>query len=180
MSQSIKLLAMIFTLVLLVGCNQGETLQTYFVDNQETPNFTSVDIPTSIVDFKKTELTPEQKEAFESINRLNFLGYKIKDSIDLTDYNTQLSKVSSILNDPKYNDLVEFNDKGGKVVFKYLGDDDEADEFILFGSSPDLGFGVLRVLGDDMSPQKMVALVDALRQAEVDQGQMQGVMDFFK
>lgn len=173
-------MVLVFTLVLLVSCNQGETLQTYFVDHQETPNFTSIDIPTDIVDFKETELTPEQKEAFESIERLNFLGYKIKDSLDLTDYNNQLSKVNSILKNPKYNDLVEFSDKGGKVVFKYLGDDDEAEEFILFGSSPELGFGVLRVLGDDMSPEKMVALVDALRRADVDESQMQGIMDFFK
>ena len=75
---------------------------------------------------------------------------------------------------------MEFNDKGNKIVVKYIGDDDEADEVIVFGSSEELGFGVVRVLGSNMNPEKMVTLMDAMQKANVDENELQDIMNFFK
>ncbi|RSK39347.1 DUF4252 domain-containing protein [Mangrovimonas spongiae] len=181
MIQSIKkYLYGLLACVMLASCNSGETLQTYFVDRQETPDFTSADLPTSIVMFDKATLTEEQKAAYESVEKLNFLGYKIKDSGNLTTYNTEVAKVKTILNDTKYKDLMEFNDRGGKVVIKYLGEDDSVDEFVVFGSSKDMGFGIVRVLGDNMSPSKIVTLTKAIREADIDTTQLKGLEGFFK
>ena len=46
-----------FLVATLTACNQGETLQGYYVANQETPNFMSIDIPLSFIDIDKIELT---------------------------------------------------------------------------------------------------------------------------
>ena len=88
--------------------------------------------------------------------------------------------MKSILNNKKYNDLIEFNDKAAKVVVKYIGDDDTADEFVVFASSKDMGFGIVRILGDNMRPEKMATLVDALQNADFDESQLNGITDFFK
>ncbi|WP_303315972.1 DUF4252 domain-containing protein [Flavivirga abyssicola] len=169
----------LFATVLLVSCASSGSLQSYFVDNQEASNFISQDLPLSMVKLDKTNFTEEQNEAYNSVNKLNFLGYKAKGSNDET-LKAEIKKVKAILSDSKYNDLMEFNDKGRKVIVKYIGTDDEADEVIVFGSAKALGFGIIRILGDDMNPEKMSTLFVALQNANVDEGQLQDIMNFFK
>ena len=78
MKQSIKKsLLSLLTLILLASCTKKESLQTYFVDNQETASFTTIDIPTSLVNFASDSLSEDEKDAFESVNKLNFLGFKL-------------------------------------------------------------------------------------------------------
>ncbi len=180
MRSSIKnTLFSLLALIVLVSCNNGESLQTYFVDNQESADFLSADLPTSIVKIDEMSLSKEQKEAYKSVKRLNFLGYKATES-NKENYSAELSKVKSILKDKKYNDLIEFNDKAAKIIVKYIGDDDSADEFIVFASSKETGFGIVRILGDDMRPEKMATLVDAMQNADFDESQLNGITDFFK
>ncbi len=173
-----KYIACILIMAVLFSCNSKETLQTYFVDHQETPNFTTVDIPTTFVNFDDVNLTPEQEEAYKSVERLNFLGYKISEN-NLDTYNQEKQKVKNILNDEKYVELMEFSLNGGSVSIKSLGEEN-VDEFVVFGSSTQQGFGVVRVLGNDMSPEKMMALFQAIQSANIDDEQLKSVLDFFK
>ena len=107
------------------------------------------------------------------------MGYKL-DKNNVESFNAELAKVKTILKDKKYNDLIEFNDKQAKVIVKYLGNDDNADEFVVFASSKDMGFGIVRVLGDHMIPEKMMTLADAMKSSDIDESQLGGIMDFFK
>ena len=164
---------------MLTSCGNNESLQSYYVDHQEAKNFISQDLPLSMLDIDKTQFTEEQLEAYESVNKLNFLGFKA--SADNKDtYITEVAKVKSILSDSKYNELMQFSDKGTKISVKYLGTDDEADEVILFGSSKDMGFGVVRILGDNMSPDKMVTLINVLQKSNIQEDQIENIMNFFK
>lgn len=168
--------------ILLVSCNNGPTLQTYFVDNQESPNFISADIPTSVVTLDESTLDDDQKEAYKSLKKLNFLGYKLDDG-NSEIYNTELVKVKSILKDKKYIELMEFKDKAMNFEIMYVGDDDSADEVVIFANSPDTGFGIVRVLGNNMRPEQIATLANAVQSADFDDSQLSnldGVMDFFK
>ena len=167
------------TTAFLVSCSNGVSLQRYFVDNQEAKNFISQDVPLSMITIDKSEFTEEQKEAYNSVSKLNFLGYKA-DENNAEDLKAEIEIVKTILSDAKYKDLMVFNDKGNKVVVKYIGDEEEADEVVVFGSSKELGFGVVRVLGNNMSPEKMVTLIDAMQKADVDENQIQDIMNFFQ
>ncbi len=180
MQRTIKHIVFVFILaVVFVSCNDGKSLQAYFVDNQEASNFISQDLPISMVKIDDSKFTDEQKEAYKSVKRLNFLGYRV-DGTEAEIFKAELAKVKTILSDKKYNDLMEFSDKGNKIVVKYIGTDDEADEVVIFGSAKDLGFGIVRVLGNDMNPDKMVTLVNAVQNANVDESNMQDIMNFFK
>ncbi len=165
--------------IILVSCNSEPSLQRYFVDHQEEPNFISQDLPISMVKIDKTNFTEEQTEAFNSVRRLNFLGFKINDN-NKEDYSSEIGKVKTILGQEKYQDLMDFSDKGRRISVKYIGDDEDADEVILFGRAEDMGFALVRILGSDMSPEKMILLSEALRSSNIDETQMQEMLDFFK
>ncbi len=181
MSTSIKNIIMSILLVtVLTSCNQGETLQTYFVDNQETPNFISVDIPISFVDIENVELTPEQQEAYDSIDKLNMLAYTLGTD-NAEDYKAELAKVKVILKNEKYEELMRGgNATDGKFVVKYIGDGNLIDELIVFGNANDRGFALIRVLGDDMDPAKIMKLGDVIGNMSSDENKVEEFMDFFK
>lgn len=88
--------------------------------------------------------------------------------------------MKTILSDSKYNELMEFSDKGNKIYVKYIGTEEDADEVVVFGSSKEMGFGIVRILGDDMSPDKMVTLISALQGADIGEDQIENIMNFFK
>ncbi|XMO85648.1 DUF4252 domain-containing protein [Algibacter sp. AS12] len=180
MKRTIKLLAIaLITVVSFTSCGNDVSLQRYFVDHQETKNFISQDFPLSMIEIDKSNFTEAQEEAYNSVDKLNFLGYK-SDSTDLETFNTEVARVKAILSNSKYNDLMEFSDRGNKIAVKYLGDDENTDEFIVFGSHTEMGFGIVRVLGDDMNPEKMITLMETMKQADLDKAQLDNIMNFFK
>lgn len=174
------IVGMVVLVATISSCDQNPSLQTYFVDNQEKPNFLSVDLPVSMLKIDETKLTDDQKEAYNSVQKLNMLAYKTND-VNETEYKAELSNVKSILDDEKYIELMRGgNATDGKFMVKYVGEDDDIDEFILFGSSNDMGFAVIRILGDNMDPEKLMELSSVLKTADMGDGQIQQFVDFFK
>ena len=179
MYQSIKNGVVVFLLVAVsFSCNQGESLQSYYVTNQEKPNFLTIDIPVSMVKRNEDILTEEQKEAYNSINKLNMLGYSIDD--DEEAFKAELIQVQNILKNEKYEDLIRGgNNKDGKFVVKMIGDGDLIDELIIFGSASDKGFAIVRVLGNNMDPAKILKLGNVLNTMESEENAVNDFMDFF-
>ena len=176
----IKILLGCLLITAFISCNQGPTLQSYYVDNQETNNFTTIDLPTSVVSFDESKLTDDQKEAYKSVKRLNFLGYRLKEGNE-AEFKAELAKINSILKDRKYHELIRIgNNEEGKIIVKYLGSETKIDELIVFGNANDQGFGIVRVLGRNMQPDKMMTLVDAMENANIDEEQLKGITEFFK
>jgi len=164
-------------LFLVLGCSKELTLQTYFVEHQEASGFMSVDIPMSFLNPDQIELSDIQKEAVDSIDKLNMLAYSLKDGTD-EELNSELVKIKSILKAEKYNDLMRGgNPTEGKLYIKYIGEDSEIDELIVFGFSLDNGFAIIRVLGDDMELSKIMKLESVLDQFDTESA---NVEDFTK
>lgn len=181
MKSLIKNLAgMMLLVATLHSCNQGPSLQSYYVDNQEQPNFLSVDVPVSMLNLDTKQLSQDQKDAYKSIQKLNMLAYKMK-ADNQKEYETELAKVTTILNNPKYEELMRGgNPTDGKFIIKILGDEDDVEEFILFGNANDKGFAIVRVLGSDMNPNKIMTLASALDKADIDDSKLSQLTDFFK
>lgn len=164
----------------LTSCGQGETLQGYYVANQEKANFLSVDIPTSLVGVDETSLTVEQKEAYNSVSKLNMLGFRLTED-NVEEYKAELAKVREILKDERYHELIRAgNNTDGKIVVKYIGDDSSIDELIVFGNANDRGFAIVRVLGDNMEPAKIMTLGEAVSNANSGENRVEEFMNFFK
>ena len=181
MTSLIKHIAMLVILIAtLTSCNQDPSLQTYFVDNQERSNFLSIDVPLSMLNIDQNKLSSDQKDAYSSVQKLNMLAYK-KDSVSTEDFKAELEKVTTILKDQKYKELMRGgNSVDGKFTVKYIGEDDDIDEFVVFGSSNDMGFAVVRILGEDMDPNKLMTLTSVLQQGDFKDAKIDEVMSFFK
>lgn len=180
-SQSIKLTVLMCVLVaVLSSCNQGPTLQTYYVDNELRPGFTSLDIPTSFLELDESDLSAEQLEAYESIDKLNMLAFVVDDSNN-TQYLEEVEKVKTILKDPKYEELIRGGSTAdGKFSVKFLGDPERLDELILFGYKPDQGFAVIRVLGDDMNANQIVKLVNSVQASDLNSEEISKFMNMLQ
>ena len=181
MTSSIKnLVGILLLFVMLHSCNQGQSLQRYYVDSQEQPNFLSVDVPVSILNLDQAHLNRDQEEAYRSIHKLNLLAYKIK-SDNLLEYESEVEKVKEILNQPKYEELMRGgNSQNGQFIIKILGKEDDIEEFILFGNATNRGFAIVRILGDDMNANKIMSLSSVLDKANIDDSKISQFTEFFK
>lgn len=171
---------MLLLVAAFTSCNQGPTLQTYYVDNELKPGFASFDVPTSFVNVEDVEMTDEQREAYESVDKLNVLTY-IEENTDAAEYKLELDKVKDILKNPKYEELMRGgNSSDGKFVVKFLGEVDNIDELIIFGNANNKGFMIARILGDDMNAGKLMSLQSVLQNAKFEDTNLNGLTDFFK
>ncbi|EIJ40011.1 DUF4252 domain-containing protein [Galbibacter orientalis] len=170
----LKNIVALVTLVLVVAsCGNGTpSLQEYYVNNADNPNFISLDIPASILGVASNSLNEKQQEAFNSVKKLNVLAFRVNED-NKTDYESEKTTVQSILKDTKYEELMVINSGKHKGVVKYLGDDDTVDEVILFGSDDEMGFALIRVLGNKMKPENMMSLVEAVQKGAVDSGALE-------
>jgi len=178
MKQFNAILAFMFSLFVLMSCETKPSLQTYFVDHQETPNFISMDVPISFLGVNDIQVTKAQKEAIASIDKLNMLGYSLKSgSLDV--YNEEVTKIKALLNGENYNELLRLgNPKEGKIKLTYTGSDEAIDELVIFGESKEFGFAIIRVLGDDMNVSKIMELGPIINKLDTKEMNVDGFLDF--
>lgn len=180
MKTSIKLLFALFSIsIILVSCKDENSIQTYFVDHQEKPEFLSFDIAADVIDFSKADLNKEEQEAYQSIKKLDVLAYKVNDQ-NRDRYGQELEKAKAVFNNKKYEELMEFKDNGVNVKINTYGKNDKVDEFLVLASSKEMGFTIVRVLGNNMKPEQLMKLSNKIQNADVDQAQFKNLMDIFK
>lgn len=165
--------------VLVSSCASQQSLQEYYVDNKENPNFISLDIPASILKMEEVELSSVQKEAVESLKKFNLLAFK-KTSDNAADYKMEKARVKEILKDDEFVELMKINSEYGKGVIKYLGDENAIDEVIIYGDSKDKGFALVRVLGKNMNPAHIVQLMQAIQKSDYDGESLGEIGKFLK
>ncbi|TYC17911.1 DUF4252 domain-containing protein [Bizionia gelidisalsuginis] len=165
-------------LVTLFSCTNEESIQTYFVGHQDEPEFLMIDLSPKMIDISQTELDDEQRDVYNSFKKVNILGYKV-DKANKASYVSELEKAKTVFKNKDYSELMEFSDNGIKFRVSTIGNNDEIDEFILLASSEAVGFAVVRVIGDNMQPEKLVHLMEKMKDMDVDGNQLGKVMDYF-
>ena len=149
----------------LASCASQQSLQEYYVDNQENPNFISLDIPASILKMEEVDLSAEQQKAVESLRKFNLLAFR-KTSENEADYKLEKAKVKEILKGDDFVELMKINSPYGRGVIMQIGEDDAIDEVIIYGDSKEQGFALVRVLGKDMNPAHIIQLMQAIQKSE--------------
>ncbi|PWL38568.1 DUF4252 domain-containing protein [Flagellimonas aquimarina] len=151
--------------ILLASCSSQQSLQEYYVDNSENPNFIALDVPASILKMDGVDLSDTQSKAIESLKKFNLLAFR-KTADNVAEYKAEKIKVKEILKDDEFVELMKINSQYGKGVIKYLGDETAIDEVIIYGDSKDKGFALVRVLGKDMNPAHIVQLMQAIQKSD--------------
>ncbi|MER3316778.1 MAG: DUF4252 domain-containing protein [Allomuricauda sp.] len=170
---------MVVGALLLASCASQPSLQEYYVDNSENPNFLSIDVPASILKMDEVNLNETQKEAIESLRKFNLLAFK-KNADNEAEYEIEKKKVREILKGDDFVELMKINSQYGKGVIKYLGDEDAIDEVIIYGDSKERGFALVRVLGKDMNPAHIIQLMQAIQKSDYKGEGLGEIGDFLK
>jgi len=165
--------------LLLISCNSEPSLQKYFVENTENKNFIALDVSPSILNIDKTKLTTEQNEALQSFDKMNILAFKLNDR-NKGQFEIEREKVSSILKDEKYQQLMKFGSGKEGASVSFVGSDDHIEEFVLFANKKENGFAVVRILGKDMNPTSIMTMMSVLQSANIDLEQLKPLQGMFK
>lgn len=163
----------------LVSCNGKQSLQEYYVDNQENNDFILVDVPTSLISDDSELLDAEQKKILKTLRKINIMAYPLKESTKVN-FEAEKLKVSAILASDDYEELMKVNSDQGSLKLYFRGEEDAIDEVIVFASEDSKGFMLARLLGNDMNISDMMKLAEAVGKGDVDVSQFEGVMDVFK
>ena len=60
----------------------------------------------------------------------------------------------------------------------YIGDDDAIDEVVVYGDIKNIGFGVVRILGNDMNPEQLASFASQLNSSDFDIKQLKESFSF--
>jgi len=177
--KTIKFLSILFGFLFLVSCNSEPTLQKYFVANSENKSFVSLDIAPSILNLDKTKLSVQEKAVLSSFSKLNVLAFKANET-NKTEFESERAKVNLIMKNPDYQVLMKVGSGKDQGIVSYVGDDKHINEFILNGNKKDMGFVIVRVLGKDMDPSNIMALISMMQKSNMDMEQLKPLMEAFK
>lgn len=173
MKSTTKILLGIFTFS-LVACG-GPSLEKYYVENQEKDNFIVMNIPSNILSGAASDkLSEKEKTALQRVEKANILAFPLTGENKAT-FEKEKDALENILNDDHYKLLMKFGSAGNEVRLMYLGDPESIDEMIVYGASDERGFGVARILGNDMNPGDILNILKSLDEDQLD---MEGLGDF--
>lgn len=155
----------------LTGCEQKPSLQKYFVENSENKEFVSLDIAPSFINVDSVKLSADEKTALEAFEKINVLAFKA-DSVNQKQFESERAKVTEILKDKSYQQLMKVGSgkEGGAVYF--VGEDEHIDEFVLYANKKENGFAVVRIIGDDMNPTQVLTMMSLMKKANLDLEQL--------
>jgi len=155
---SIYLIGLVILASLVFSCKNEKSLQQFIVTQQEKADVISVDIPVSLLALKEELQDEDDIETLKSVKKANILAYQIKDSSKAR-YQADKKHLKEILKGDKYAELVRLGKGNNGAKIYMVGDDQAIDELIVFANDDALGWLVLRVLGDDMKPEKIMQLM---------------------
>lgn len=164
MKHSVKYIA-VLAVIIVTSCKNETSLQEYFVAKHEDNKFIAMDVPASLLDPSQMELNEDEKQALQSIKKINLLALR-NDQTSTEKYETEKEQIHKILSSDKYQSLMRFGSNGINAEVKYLGEEDAIDEVIIFGSDPSKGLALIRVLGDDIKPENIAKVVQSLEKNE--------------
>lgn len=161
------------SVILIMSCDNKQSLQEYYVDNQGDKEFVAMDVPTSL--FANTErLTEDQKKTLETVKKINILAIP-KKLENQTKIDAEKNKIINILKDEKYQLLMKYGGGNSKMAVYYTGSDEAVDEIIVYGEDEMKGMGIVRVLGDNMNPSDILQLVRSLQKGDIDMSGLEGI-----
>lgn len=175
---TVNILGLVILAGLIFSCNSSDkSLQQFIVNQQEKTDIISLDLPVSMLALQEELQDEEDLKILKSIKKANILAYQIKDS-SKTRYLSDKEQLKKILKQDKYGELLRYGKgtEGAKVYM--VGEEDAIDEIIIFANNDSMGWLVLRILGDEMKPEKIMQLMQKvdLENSDFDLSQIKDIL----
>lgn len=172
----LKVIAVSITLMaVLTSCQNEESLQQFYVDSSEKDGFITTSIPKSIIGIDASNFSNDSREAYESIEKVNLVALPLKDDNKAL-FESESQKLDRIFKNEKYQLLMSHSDDRMKLKMMYDGSQEAIDEIIVYGSSPQMGLGVARILGDDMNMNAIMKMMQEVQGSDLNVEGLMGVM----
>lgn len=143
----------------LVGCQNfyKPTLQKYFVEKMDDPEFMVVDIP--LVSFEDYFDNPEIQKLgiIKTIKKLNILLFLPRGSTP-GKTKSERNQVNEILKNQDYESLVSIASDDVNVRLMVDSKEDTINEALIQFYEEDVVFGLVRVLGKNIEPEGIIPL----------------------
>jgi len=156
-----KISLLVLALVIVTSCQNEKSLQQFIVNQQEKSEIISFDLPASMLSLQENMQSSENIKTLKTIKKANILVFKIND-LNKEIYLTEKEQLRNILKQQKYAELMRFGkgSKGAKVHM--VGSDDAIDELIVFANDDELGWLLVRILGSNMQPEKIMQIINKM------------------
>jgi hypothetical protein len=156
----------LFSLMLLVllasSCKNETSLQSYLVDTSGKEGFYTGDLPVSSLLSPKAAVSEDVRETISSIKKIN-IAFLIKTADNSTAYKIEKEKLKNIFKENKtFKRLMSMKLNGMHVHVYYSGNLDAVDEIVALGYGSDVGVGVVRLLGENMNPTKIIETINSM------------------
>ncbi|TBW29010.1 DUF4252 domain-containing protein [Gramella sp. KN1008] len=170
--KTIKLLLVFILVAVFSSCDDGKSLQKYYVENQEDTDFLALDVPPSM--FANLEaLDEEQRTTMESIKKVNVLALRADQHPEK--FQEEKARLDEIFQDERYQLLMKYGGGNRKAEMYFTGEDDAIDELIVYGYDDEKGLGLARVLGENMNPEKIIKLMKSLDKDDINMEGIKGL-----
>jgi hypothetical protein len=71
--------------------------------------------------------------------------------------------------------LLRFGSNKKGIAVSYVGTDENIKEFIIYGKDETEGFGVVRIIGDNMKPEDAMNLMQLMQKSNTDWSKIAGM-----
>lgn len=175
--KALKHITLLLFIVSLSACDNEQSLQEYYVDNQNNKDFLALDVPASMF-ANAGNLNTDQQKTLQTIKKINVLAIP-KKTENTAIIETEVTNLNNILENEKYQLLMKYGGGDARVEVYFTGDDEAIDEIILYGFDEKRGMGIARLLGDDMNPSDILNLVKSMETGDVQLDGLSGITEMF-
>lgn len=162
MKKTTLLFSLVFLVLYASSCKNEKSLQGYLVNTSGKEGFYTGDLPVSSVLSAKAAVTEDVKETIKSIKKIN-VAFLIKNEENSAAYEIEKKKLKNIFKDNNtYKNLMSMKAEGMNVKVYYSGATNAVNEVVVFGYGNEAGVGVVRLLGENMNPAKIMATISSM------------------
>lgn len=166
------------TLVLTTACKSDPSLQSYYLANKDKSDFYAQSIPKAVLGIVADSLSTDARKGFASIEKVNVLVYPKKDN-NAAQLAKEAATVQAIFLNPDYKTLMTHSEDATKMRVAYDGSKDAIDEVVIYGTSPDVGLGIARIMGDDMNISNILKMMQEMDVSTMDSSALGNIMKTF-
>lgn len=160
-----KKLLFVFSLILagtsMQSCKQ-DSIQQYFIDSQEKEEYIVFDMPISLFSSSQDHLNEADQAVLNSVKKVNLVALTKKNAEDVV-VHSELKRVRTILNNSEYQEVMQFNEENMGIAIYFLGEEDAIEEMIVVAHQKEMGFGVARLIGDEMNISDLMSLSQKIK-----------------
>lgn len=150
--------AIICLTLTVTSCKKQESLQSYLIQTEDNQDYVRFDFSTSMLGSFLENISEEDQQTFRSVKKMNIAFLPVNKATEEV-FSEERKKIKGIMKNTDYKSLIRVNDKRGKGNIYYAGEADAIDEIVAVIYAKDFGFGVARILGNDMNIEKIMKMV---------------------